>query len=330
MDDRFLEGMREEPRSGYARSLRERLREVEDVAETRRSVWRPALAAVTAVAVVASLFLLPAVRVAAQNALDLFRVRSFAGIEVDDSRLDELRKIHDRVGNDPAMMVFDHQEVLKEPGEPQTFPSADLAASTAGLPGILRPGSLPPEFRFENAMVMGEGAARLTINASKLRPILDELGMRDVRVPSGFDGQPITVHKPAIVVQHFTTGKRSLSVLEAMSPEVTLPPGADLRQLGEMGLRVLGLDENEARRIASAMDWKSTLIVPVPTTAGSFRQVTVRGQKALFITTNAETRADGTKIRRGAMVVWAEGDRVHAVRGELDGDELLGFANALR
>jgi hypothetical protein len=107
-----------------------------------------------------------------------------------------------------------------------------------------------------------------------------------VQVPQGLDGQPVTVHKPAIVVQSFTDGKHSFAVLEAMSPEVTLPPGADLRQLGELGLRVLGLDANEARRLAAAIDWRSTLLVPVPTSAGSFRQVTVNGKQALFISKN--------------------------------------------
>ena len=48
MDDRFLEKMREEPRPAFARSLRERLRNIEDATETRRSVWRPALASVFA------------------------------------------------------------------------------------------------------------------------------------------------------------------------------------------------------------------------------------------------------------------------------------------
>ncbi len=330
MDDRFLERMREEPRPAFARSLRERLRGVEDAAETRRSVWRPALAGVFAVAVFAASFTLPAVRVAAQNALDLFRVRGFAGVEIDESRIDQLRKLADEAGDNPAMMVFDSQEVLKEPGEPQQFPSADLAASAAGLATVMRLGTVPQGYKFENAQVSGEGAARLTLRTDRLRPILDALDLRDVQVPPGFDGQSITVHKPAIVMQRYTDGKRKFGVLEAMSPEVTLPPGADLKQLAEMGLRVLGLDSKEAKRMASTVDWSTTLLVPVPTSAGSFRQVTVNGQKALFVTMKPETRADGTKTRRGALVLWSEGGRVHAVQGELEGDDILELANSLR
>src|SRR6185436_18884884 len=155
--------------------------------------------------------------------LALFRVRSFAGVEIDESRIDQLRKLAEQSGDNPAMLVFDKQEVLKEPGPPQDFPSADLAASTAGLATVLRPGTLPPGYRFEKAVVSGEGAARLTLHTDRLRPILDALALNDVQVPQGLDGQPVTVHKPAIVVQNYTDGKHSFAVLEAMSPEVTLP-----------------------------------------------------------------------------------------------------------
>ena len=330
MDDRDLESLREEPRPGFARALRERLRGIEDVSETQRSPWRPALASVFAVVLVGASFTLPAVRVAAQNALDLFRVHSFAGVEVDESRLDQLRKLHEQSGSDPAMMVFDHQEVLQEPAKPQEFPSADLAGSTAGLPGLMQPETLPPGYRFETAIVSGAGAIRLTMNASRLRPILDALALQDVQVPQGFDGQPITLRKPAAVMLRYTDGKRSFGVLESMSPEVSLPPGTDLRQLGEVALRVLGLNESEARRVASSVDWRNTLLVPVPTTAGSFSQVTVNGQKGLYISMNAETRKDGTRSRRGSLVMWSEGGRVHAVRGELDGADALSVANSLR
>lgn len=330
MDDRFLEDLREEPRPGFSRSLRERLRIIEDSAETRRPVWRPVLAGVFAVAVFAASFTLPAVRVAAQNALDMFRVRGFAGVEIEESRLDQLRKIASESGDEASMLLFHNQEVLKDPGEPQQFPSADLAASAAGLASVMRLGTVPPGYKFENAEVRGEGAARMTMRTDKLRPLLDALDLRDVQVPPGFDGQPVTVHKPAVVLQRYTDGKRRFGVLEAMSPEVTLPPGADLQQLAEVGLRVLGLDSREARRMASSVDWSSTLLVPVPSSAGSFRQVTVNGQKALFVTMNPETRADGTKTRRGALVVWSEGGRVHAIQGELAGDDILEMANSLR
>jgi hypothetical protein len=270
------------------------------------------------------------VRVAAQNALDLFRVRSFTAIEIDQSRMDQLRALHDQLGQDPAMLVLDQQEVLQEPGKPVEYPSADLAGSAAGLPGLKQPRMpLPNGMQFTKAQVTGEGAARLTVNADKLRKVIELLGLTDVRVPDNIDGQKITVHMPHIVQQEYASAKSRMTLVEANSPEVGLPPGADLRQLGEIGLRILGMDAGEARRVANSIDWKSTLIVPVPTTAESFRQVQVNGHPGLYIRCEAKDES-GKRRRSGAVVMWTEGDRVLALQSDLPGEELLDLAQTLR
>jgi hypothetical protein len=330
MDDRFLHEQRREPGPGFARALRERLRAVEDDAPARGFRFAPALATVAGIAVVALLFTVPAVRVAAQNALDLFRVRSFAAIEIDPARLDQLRALHDQVGQDPSMMVLDQQEVLKEPGKPVDYPSADLAGSAAGLPGLKQPrGPLPSGMRFTKASVQGEGEARLTLHADKLRKVLELLGLTDVHVPAYLDGQKVTVHMPPIVSQQFENGSTHMTLVEAHSPEVGLPPGADLKQLGEIGLRILGLDADEARRVAGSIDWRSTLVVPVPTSAESFRQVEVNGQRGLFIRCEMPDET-GKRHRSGAVLLWTEGDRVLGMQSNLPGDEILDLAQSLR
>jgi hypothetical protein len=336
MDDRFLHEQRREPEPGFARALRERLRahaesgSVEDEAPARRFRLVPALASAASIAAVAFAFTIPAVRVAAQSALDLFRVRSFAAIEIDQSRIDQLRALHDQLGQDPSMLVLDQQEVLQEPGKPVEYPSADLAGNAAGLPGLKQPRlPLPNDMKFTKAQVTGEGAARLTLNGDKLRKVIELLGLTDVRVPDGLDGQKITVHMPAIVQQEYASDKSRMTLVEAHSPEVALPPGADLRQLGEIGLRILGMDAGEARRVASSIDWKSTLVVPVPTSAESFRQVQVNGHPGLYIRCEAPDES-GKRRRSGAVVMWTEGDRVHALQSNLPGEEILDLAQQLR
>src|SRR5262245_30379625 len=283
MDDRFLSELRREPHPGFARSLRERLRSVEDDMPVRRFQLLPALATAAGVALIVLLFTAPAVRVAAQNALDLFRVRSFTAVEIDDSRMDQLRAMKDQLGDDPAAVVFGKPEVLQEPAKPVEYPSADLAGNAAGLPGLLQPRQLPDGMHFTKAIVTGEGAARLTVHADNLRKVIELLGLTDVRVPDQLDGKQVTVHMPQVVHQQYENGKTTLTLIEAHSPEVSMPTGVDLKQLGEIGLRILGLDANEAGRVAASVDWRSTLIVPVPTTAASFSQVDVNGHRGLLI-----------------------------------------------
>jgi len=330
MDDRFLNEQRREPDPGFARALRERLRGAEDEAPARGFRLAPALATAAGIAVVVLLFTVPAVRVAAQNALDLFRVHSFEGIEIDPARLDQLRALHDQIGKDPSMMVLDQQDVIKEPGKPLDYPSADLAGNAAGLPGLKQPrGPLPNGLRFTKAQVQGEGIARLTLHADKLRKVIELLGLTDVQVPGYLDGQKITVHMPPIVSQQFDNGTTHMTLVEAHSPELGLPPGADLKQLGEIGLRILGLDADEARRVAAGIDWKSTLVVPVPTSAESFRQVEVNGQKGLFIRCEMPD-STGKRHRSGAVILWTEGDRVLGMQSNLPGEDMLDVAQSLR
>ena len=330
MDDRFLNEQRREPDPGFARALRERLRGAEDEAPARGFRLAPALATAAGIAVVVLLFTVPAVRVAAQNALDLFRVHSFEGIEIDPARLDQLRALHDQIGKDPSMMVLDQQDVIKEPGKPLDYPSADLAGNAAGLPGLKQPrGPLPNGMRFTKAQVQGEGIARHTLHAAKLRKVIELLGLTDVQVPGYLDGQKITVHMPPIVSQQFDNGTTHMTLVEAHSPELGLPPGADLKQLGEIGLRILGLDADEARRVAASIDWKSTLVVPVPTSAQSFRQVEVNGQKGLFIRCEMPD-STGARHRSGAVLLWTEGDRVLGMQSNLPGEDILDLAQSLR
>lgn len=331
MDDRFLHEQREEPAPGFSRALRDRLRGAEAEAPAPRGFrFHPALAGALAVALVAASFSLPAVRVAAQSALDLFRVRSFEAVEIDPARIDQLKKLQDEHANDPSMMVFDKQDVIQDPGKPVEYPSADLAGSAAGLPGLRKPASLPSGLTFETASVTGPGQARLTLHADRLQHVLDALGITDVRVPAGLEGQSVTVRVPPHVVQLYSSGKHHLSIIEGTSPEVALPSGANLQQLGELGLRVLGLDAAEARRVASSVDWRSTLLVPVPANAASFRQVDVNGHKGLFIRMEGDGTGDGPKGKRGAMVMWTEGERVLAVQSDLPSEDVLEVATSLR
>lgn len=327
-EDRFLHEQRREPAPGFARALREQLRQSED-APPQRLRWQPLLAAAAAVVVAVALFTLPAVRVAAQSALDLFRVRTFAAVEVDPARMAKLEALKD--DDNGSMQLFERDATVQEPGQPVEYPSADLAASAAGLPGLRKPASVPAGMEFEKAVVTGTGEMRLTLRTEKLQHVLDALGINDVRVPTQLDGQKLTVRMPHTVVQKYKGKRHELTVIEANSPEVALPPGADMRQLGEIGLRVLGLDANEARRLSESIDWRSTLLVPVPMNAATFRQVDVNGHRGLFVRMNRETNKDGEVTRRGgAMVMWTEGERVLAVQGDVGEQDVLEAAQSMR
>ena len=52
-------------------------------------------------------------------------------------------------------------------------------------------------------MASSEMAARITVNTAGLQAVLDTLGLADVELPEGLDGQTATVRLPPVVTQTF-------------------------------------------------------------------------------------------------------------------------------
>ena len=323
MDERMLHEFRRDPDPRFARELHGRLRRQEQAVRGHRAARLLAVAG--GVAVVAALFTIPSVRVSAQSFLELFRVRRFAAVEFNESRLESLRSME----KDRELLVFDRTEKLVDPGPARYVPSREAATPQVGY-AVSGPGYLPEGLAPDSVFVQGEGAMRLSVSEAKLRSLLRQLDLNDVQVPAGLDGRWIEVRKPPVVVQKFRSPRDRRAVLiQARSPEVSVPSGWDVERLAEIGLRVLGLDEGEARRIARATDWRSTLLVPVPMNASKFRQVTVHGQQGLLITTTGDRAADGRRQRDGSLLLWTEGDRVFCIQGNLSGSDLMQMAESV-
>ena len=321
MDDRIPDEYHREPDPEFAGDLRERFRRV----EARRVFFARGivrlLAGACAAIVVVALFAVPPVRVAAQAFLDLFRVRRFAAVGFSRSRMEALQSIE----KDRGLLVFDRQEKVLDPGPPRRLASREAASPQVGF-AVSAPKYLPEGLAADSVFVAGEGAMRLSVSETKLRSLLDRLDLRDVKVPSGLDGHWIEVRKPPVVFQQFTSPKHRVVLIQARSPEVSVPAGWNIEQLAEIGLRVLGLDAGEARRIARSTDWRSTLLVPVPMNASTFRQVTVHGQQALLIRTTEAQAGDGRLHR---ILMWTEGDRVFCLQGNLSDGDLVQMAESI-
>ncbi|HET7498195.1 MAG TPA: hypothetical protein VFM00_07825 [Candidatus Eisenbacteria bacterium] len=325
MDDRMLHEYRRDPDPRFARDLRERLRRQEGRRSpvAGRVVRLAALAA--GVALVAALFTIPSVRVSAQSFLELFRVRRFAAVPFSESRFETLRSLEQ--GKDHGLLVLDKEETVLDPGPMRYVPSREAASPEAGF-AVSAPSYLPEGLVADSVFVEGAGAMRLSVSEAKLRSVLQRLDLNDVEVPTGLDGRWIEVKKPPVVFQKFRSPRNGRAMLvQARSPEVSVPAGWDVERLAEIGLRVLGLDTGEARRIARSTDWRSTLLVPVPMNVSTFRQVTVRGQSGLLITTS--TRGQDGRRREGAMLMWTQGERVFCLQGNLSGRDLMQMAESV-
>jgi hypothetical protein len=322
MDDDFVYALRQDPRPEFAHQLGARLRAAD--ASAVRAAPRAArwLALAASLAAVSVAFTFPAVRAGAQAFLDLFRVSSFAGIAFDPQRLASLRSST----LDWPQIIGEQVEVITAPSAPVSYSTPDEAGAAAGI-RLYEPTWLPRDLELQQTIVAGESAVRFTASTFKLKLLLDALDLRDVTIPEGVDGQQASVHVWPIVTQTYAKDGLVLTFVQSRSPEVSFPAGLDLPALAEIGLRILGLDRNEAYRFAQSIDWRSTLVVPVPVTAASFQEVNIQGHPGLLIRSSdpADHRPPNT------VVLWSAGGNMYSLHSPmLPSEALIAVAQALQ
>lgn len=332
MNDDSLSRLREEPRPEFAENLGRRLAELDAAEADRRSrrpwMLHPAFAGACALALGMAALALPPVRAAARQFLDLFRVQRFAAVPVDPERIERLRTS----GIDLRTFVSDQIEVLDPAQEPEVVESLDLASSLAGV-DVRLPGAPPRNTTLKEVAVIRPGAFRIRIDTAKLRELAALLGVEDARISAPWDGAALEVHAPPGVALRYERGEQEFVLMQSRGPEVTLPEGVDLAELGALGLQMAGMSAEEAALFAGRIDWCSTLLVPIPAEGGSFREVDVRGRKGLLVSGRRPKRMDPDGTSRPghwhSVLLWADDDRVYAAAGPGHGFEVLEMAQSI-
>ena len=321
MDDQFLRDLKKQPSPELAARLRATLRTAPPSAVARiapAARFRKWFAAAASIAAVGFAFTLPPVQVAAQAFLNLFRVTQFTGIEVDVERFRALESS----GFDPSSLVGSVSLELNGMAEHVSYATTADAGAAAGI-DVLTPAWLPPGYTSAEIMGSPEVTASVALKTASLQALLDTLGLADVELPVDLDGQPVTVHVSPIVTQRFANGERNIHVIQARSPEVSFPDGVDLSQLAYAALRVLGMSRSEAYNMSVTIDWRSTLIVPVPSQAVAYRPINVSGNEGLLIEGRDEDHP-------ASVLMWSASGETFAVAGPANGVQLLEIAQTLQ
>jgi hypothetical protein len=324
--DDWLHALRSDPSPVFKAQLRERLRAHEaglidrPVSDDTRNDWSArALVPAAAVVVFAVLIAVPGGRASVAQFLSLFRVVNFVAVPVDSSRLDRLEAENLEIG----ALIGEQVEVVTDSGPPLSVPSLTDAAIASGMTLAL-PQWLPENTRVIETAVMGERVLRVTANGQRLQQVMDALGINDLAVPAGLDGHIVNVRVPPVVMIRYEHGNRRTRLFQARTPQLTLPDSIDVAALGEIGLRILGLAPAEAKQFAQALDWNSTLIVPVPPNASSFQQINIDGHLGVHIQHQPPNQSPTH------MVVWSTADRVFALVSIQHVEHVMAMANSVR
>jgi hypothetical protein len=347
MNEADLSALRREPPPEFASRLKARLQAGNDARPATRAHWPLArmAASIVVVAATGALFSVPAVRASARSFLAKFRVVNFVAVEVDESRAKALTSQN----LDMRSLIGEQLQILQAPGAPVTVVTPEQAATVAGI-ALRLPTWLPPEVELTDIKVEGPGLLRVTADTVRLEQVMDFLGIDDLEVPAGLHGKIADVRVPSIVTIGYKVRGREDGAYarfrQAQAPEVTLPDGVNLAALGEIGLRILGLPADEARQFARAIDWRTTLLVPVPPGVNSFKKVDVNGHQGVAIerwfevedsgdspgaaaTLTGQGQAVRTR-RRESVVLWSANGRVFGFEGNFSTESFLRMAYSVQ
>ncbi|HET8698228.1 MAG TPA: DUF4367 domain-containing protein, partial [Gammaproteobacteria bacterium] len=78
------------------------------------------------------------------------------------------------------------------------------------------------------------------------------------------------------------------------------------------------------------IDWRTTLLVPVPVNAASFRQVNIQGESALLIEANNSERPNKSGTGGETVLMWSQQGVVYALTSEMSPDTLIDIAQSMQ
>ncbi len=281
-----------------------------------RPVW--AFAAVVALLLISMSF--APVRAWAGEFLGLFRVKNIEVVTVDPTLLGQLNG-HSALAEQISQLLSTSVEVTHQPAKPQSVKSAAEASRVAGF--TVR---LPSNRTDTPQLVVNDGPAfEFTVDRQRAQSILDQAGRSDLQLPASLDGATIKVNVPKGVTAAYgdcppmaqldegsgSAGRRFANCIvlaQVPSPTIDTPPDLNVEQLAELGLQFSGMSAQQARSFAQTVDWTSTLVVPIPRNAASYKEVQVDGVSGYLIERPIDDAPE-------YALIWVKNGIIYAVGG---------------
>jgi hypothetical protein len=282
----------------------------------------------------------PATRALADQLLSLFRVQQVAVVPIDFTGMQQLTG-QGPIGQQMSQLLSTSITITQKPGQPLDAADAAQASQLAGFSVRLPQGKAPSQIS-----VMKASAFSFKIDRAKAQALLNEAGRGDLLLPASVDGQDISVKIPAGVSTSYGTcpapkdgesdspfgggpgspGRRFADCIlfaQIPSPTVSAPPEVNVAQLAQIGLEFTGMTSDEAAAFTNSVDWTSTLVIPIPKNAATYKQVRVDG-------------VTGTLIQRPSddepqfSLVWVKNGIIYAIGGlGANTEQAMQMANSL-
>jgi hypothetical protein len=282
--------------------------------------------------VLAISLMFPATRGFAQRLLATLRVERVQTINLDFSAMNT------GVSSQPlemlAKMLSDNAVVTTNEKETRADSQA-AATQAAGFPvRMLSLRTDEPTFS-----VSGAHAFHLTLDRSRLQDVLDQAGRPDLLLPATLDGATVSVEVPRAVALTYGNCKKGdqqdpgespstnpcLMVMQAPSPIINVPSDLNIQQLAEIGLQLAGWSPVKAREFCQTVDWKSTLVLPIPRTVQSYETVSINGVRGTLM-----HFPESNPKRPSFALIWVDDGMIYSLIGKGESSSAVQLASSLQ
>jgi hypothetical protein len=282
--------------------------------------WRLAWIGGAAFALLAVFLAFPSGRSLAQKLLDTLRVEKIQPVSLDMSALNGPNA---PLAQMLTKMLSDKLVVTASEDVKQVSSAAD-ASQLLGF-SVRLPSNQPNPTNF---VVVGRHAFSMTLDRERLQDILDQTGHSDLLLPSSVDGATVSVVIPRFMAALYGDCPKGESqyecviLQEATSPTVNVPANLNIQQLAEIGLQVTGMTAMQAQQFCQMIDWKNTLVLPVPRGFESYSKVQVDGVEGTLVSNSDHGRPS-------YLLMWVKDGIIYGLQGPGDSEGALAIANSL-
>jgi len=304
-------------------------------ASRRRFAWAASLAAIILTVSLA----FPSARSFAQRLLATLRIEKVQTVSLDFASMDSSsnRKLQQGLGQ----MISDNVVVTTDEKEMDAS-SQDAASKLTGFSvKVLSSRQDSPNFR-----VSGAHTFHMTVDRARLQEVLDEAGRTDLILPANLDGAQVSVQVPRSVEVSYgncanqksrhhepqadstdvnppsTPPSDCLALIQAPSPTINMPAELNLQQLAETALQLAGMTPVQARKFCQTIDWKSTLVLPIPRSVSSYEPVSINGIQGTLMRLPS-------KNRPSYALIWVDDGIIYGLVGWGDPNMAVQLASSL-
>jgi hypothetical protein len=169
---------------------------------------------------------------------------------------------------------------------------------------------------------MGAISLATIVKNADLELALEKAGVRDVPVPTPWDGARLALHSSPIVIAEWP----EITLAQCLPLTITAPPGFDFPAFSSMVLRILGVGRDQAKQLAERMATIPMWLVPIDSGLAqgkTIREISLRSGPATLI-------EDTDKNVPRVTVTWSVSDRVYVISGSLSAGLATAAANAVQ